>query len=459
MGRQERAEYSGLGPKERIMFALQKISKQKKDDAPFIKSRIMSHDLAHAENSSMPADFMQRSLGNNYIQSLGTDGPSTIQRKCACGGVCTSCQSKGKRIQPKLTVGPANDVYEREADQVADQIMRIPSDSRQHHQTRSSINLHTLRRVPPSDSCRHLQDLPAEVSLPYSGSRPLSDTTRQYMEPRFKTDFSHVRVHTGQAAQDTASKIQAKAFTLGQDIWLGKGAHEGDKRLMAHELTHVVQQQKPDNGLPPSARNLQFADAISHTRSATTSARTIQRLPFGITLPTGLRFLDSTEQTMATGVYGKSLNFSKVLLSNAVGGGGRPFTTYVPSPIPGIDGGTVINIGPSAYNTPGSDRNLLIHELAHSWQSQHHPNPAQFMVNSIASQAAAEVAGASAYCYVPGKAFGLYGAEQIAQQVERGESAIVSEVASVSPGMPHAGNLISLAVPRWETRGDPGVKC
>ena len=88
-------------------------------------------------------------------------------------------------------------------------------------------------------------------------------------------------------------------------------------------------------------------------------------------------------------------------------------------PIPVLGDVTVINAGPSLYSTPGSNPNLLIHELAHSWQSQHHPNPAQYMANSVASQA---VGGSGAYCYRPGRWFGLYGAEQIAQQAERGEA-------------------------------------
>ena len=162
---------------------------------------------------------------------------------------------------------------------------------------------------------------------------------------------------------------------------------------------------------------------------------------------------------MARSVYRGSLDYGKVLLSDALGGGGRPFTTYVPSPIPGISGGTVINIGPTAYARPGSNRALLIHELAHSWQSQHHPNPAQFMVNSIASQAGAAAVGADAYCYVPGRPFATYGAEQIANQVEKGEAPIVAHVASVSPGAADPANIVSLAVPRWETPGSPGVRC
>jgi len=81
------------------------------------------------------------------------------------------------------------------------------------------------------------------------------------------------------------------------------------------------------------------------------------------------------------------------------------------------------------------------------------------MVNSVESQALAAAAGGSAYCYVPGKAFGLYGAEQIAQQVENGEAPIVSEVSSASKWSNHVGNIAGLAIPHWEKRGDPGVKC
>jgi len=210
---------------------------------------------------------------------------------------------------------------------------------------------------------------------------------------------------------------------------------------------------------PASKRSQQLQRAIGN-QGLQNGAPSIQRL-FGISLPTGLRLLDSTEVGLAAGVYGSSIDFSRVFLSNALGGGGRPFTTYVPSPIPGFSGGTVINIGPSAYDTPGSDPDLLIHELAHSWQSQHHPSPAQFMVNSLESQAlaAAVGGGASAYCYVPGKWFGLYGAEQIAQQVENGESAIVSEVSSASAGSTHLGNVTSLAAPHYEVKGGPGVSC
>ncbi len=62
------------------------------------------------------------------------------------------------------------------------------------------------------------------------------------MEPRFGVDFGQVRLHTDEQARESASQIQARAFTYGNNIWLGEGANESDKGLMAHELTHVVQQ-------------------------------------------------------------------------------------------------------------------------------------------------------------------------------------------------------------------------
>lgn len=392
---------------------------------------------------------MQSVASNRQNSGGATRGGSVpgIQKKCACGGSCASSADKeeeGKIIQTKLTIGPANDVYEQEADRVADQVMRMPGSS---IRTEDQPNVGTnIQRITASDGDT-LNSGP-DTKLNQSGGRSLSSPIRNFMEPRFGVDFTDVRLHTDQNAQQTATRVHARAFTYGSHIWLGNGETEQNTDLMAHELTHVVQQKKTD---------LSSSGPLFVIR--TTREPALQRLPFGISLPTGLRFLDSTEETMATSVYSRSLDYSRILLSNAVGGGGRPFTTYVPSPLPGISGGTVINIGPSAYDRPGSERDLIIHELAHSWQSQHHPNPAQFMVNSIASQAAAELAGGSAYCYISGKTFGEYGAEQIATQVEYGVAPIVSEVASTSRGATNLWNVVSLSLPRWEKRGDPGVRC
>jgi hypothetical protein len=79
-----------------------------------------------------------------------------------------------------------------------------------------------------------------------SPGQPLDAATRAYMEPRFGHDFGSVRVHADARAAEAAREVNALAFTVGRDVVFGAGQHrplaaEG-RRLMAHELTHVMQQ-------------------------------------------------------------------------------------------------------------------------------------------------------------------------------------------------------------------------
>ena len=83
-----------------------------------------------------------------------------------------------------------------------------------------------------------------------SPGRPLEPALRQDMEQRFGHDFSRVRVHSGAAAEQSAQDVNANAYTVGNNIVFGAGrfapgTHEG-RRLIAHELTHVVQQSGSD---------------------------------------------------------------------------------------------------------------------------------------------------------------------------------------------------------------------
>lgn len=71
---------------------------------------------------------------------------------------------------------------------------------------------------------------------------PMKPSTRRTLESRMGTDLSDVRVHSDSSAQDSAGSLKAKAFTHKQHIWLGRGQSQDDLRLMAHETTHVLQQ-------------------------------------------------------------------------------------------------------------------------------------------------------------------------------------------------------------------------
>src|SRR5438105_1202427 len=78
-----------------------------------------------------------------------------------------------------------------------------------------------------------------------SPSQPLNADTRSFMEPRFGHDFSQVRAHTDERAAESARAVNALAYTAGQDVVFGGGQYEPEtmegKKLLAHELTHVVQ--------------------------------------------------------------------------------------------------------------------------------------------------------------------------------------------------------------------------
>jgi hypothetical protein len=97
--------------------------------------------------------------------------------------------------------------------------------------------------VPPS---LHVASAPA--------GQPLDPATRAFFEPRFGHDFSGVRVHHGAAAAAATSKLHARAFTLDRDVVFGAGEYRpGDasgRRLLAHELAHVVQQRGRSSGAP-----------------------------------------------------------------------------------------------------------------------------------------------------------------------------------------------------------------
>lgn len=75
---------------------------------------------------------------------------------------------------------------------------------------------------------------------------PLDTASRRYFEPRFGHDFGNVRIHNGPQADTAAARVQARAFTLGHEVVFAAGEHDlgsdGGRRLLAHELTHVVQQ-------------------------------------------------------------------------------------------------------------------------------------------------------------------------------------------------------------------------
>jgi len=150
---------------------------------------------------------------------------------------------KSAWIQTKLTVGPAGDTFEQEADRIADQIMKMPMHGGTAH---SPI---AIQRVEDAATSQRGSDTNASSrvrSVLQSPGHALPEATREFMEPRFGHDFSQVRVHTGMQAAVSASSLRARAYTVGKNLVFGAGQYapgtSAGRNLLAHELTHVVQQ-------------------------------------------------------------------------------------------------------------------------------------------------------------------------------------------------------------------------
>jgi hypothetical protein len=87
------------------------------------------------------------------------------------------------------------------------------------------------------------QDIASQIDSQRGGGSGLASGFRSQMEGAFGADFGEVRVHQGAQADTLNRQMTAKAFTTGNDIFLRSDASTGDSHLMAHELTHVVQQR------------------------------------------------------------------------------------------------------------------------------------------------------------------------------------------------------------------------
>jgi hypothetical protein len=90
--------------------------------------------------------------------------------------------------------------------------------------------------------------LTSRINSRRGGGQALDDNTRSTMESSFGTSFKDVRVHTDAEADSLNRSISARAFTTGNDIFFRKDASPGDHALLAHELTHVVQQRGSTGG-------------------------------------------------------------------------------------------------------------------------------------------------------------------------------------------------------------------
>jgi hypothetical protein len=184
-------------------------------------------------------------------------GNQTLQRLLRSGAV-----------QAKLTVNQPGDRYEKEADRVAESVMRMPDPTGPPTSTAASPQVQRACAACAGggpETCAECAEEPAihrkeasdrgpepgpallsSIAASRAGGQSLPQSERAFFEPRFGHDFGQVRIHTGAKAAESAHSLGAYAYTLGHDIVFDQGRFapgtgEG-RKLLAHELMHVVQQ-------------------------------------------------------------------------------------------------------------------------------------------------------------------------------------------------------------------------
>ena len=202
---------------------------------------LTSPEMGHPANAPLRAQAMadlQRQRGNTYVQRLIRSGA----------------------IQAKLTVSPPDDAYEREADRVAEQVMRVPEpqlrrqvEPEEEEEEEEPIE---MKRI-PGGTPQVSPELEGRIRAQKGGGQALDSKVRDHMESALGADFSRVRVHTDAEADSLAKDLRARAFTTGKDIFFHEGSYQpgsdSGNKLIGHELTHVLQQSGVVPAAPPMA--------------------------------------------------------------------------------------------------------------------------------------------------------------------------------------------------------------
>ncbi len=194
------------------------------------------------------------SAGEQGRSSPGTFSGALLQRQadCACGGGCPRCEAASP-VQAKLAVSQPGDIYEQEADRVAEQVTRMPGRVVQRAcgacakgGACAECGAGGLVQLKAAGGAGRAASVADDFVRDLGQGQPLDAATRGFYESRFGHDFGHVRLHTDARAAASARSINAQAYTVGRDIVFGAGRYapgtSGGAVLLAHELTHVVQQ-------------------------------------------------------------------------------------------------------------------------------------------------------------------------------------------------------------------------
>ncbi|MBS1912605.1 MAG: DUF4157 domain-containing protein [Bacteroidetes bacterium] len=207
--------------------------------------RFIQRALAAATGGGVPPPSTLGALLGSSAPGLAAGTARRLQREYGN-------QFVGRMVQAKLTVNEPGDRYEAEAESVADAVVRAPSvagsepvisDARE---TAPVVHRAPISPAPSSAAQPVPAGTAARIDAMNGGGQPLAGPVRSSMEGHFGQDFGGVRIHTDNGAAQAAKELNARAFTIGNNIAFASGSYAPDtstgRHLLAHELTHVVQQ-------------------------------------------------------------------------------------------------------------------------------------------------------------------------------------------------------------------------
>jgi hypothetical protein len=269
--------------------------------------------LAKKDNNTI-ANRNNKDINNNLIHLQQTSGNQVVQRMV-----------NSNQIQAKLKVSQPNDPYEIEADRVSEQVMRMSSGEGLYF----PIKVTNDRKI--NRKCKSCEEEEQEESKKMKISRKekndnsplnfdtsttigkdISDTinkqgssldspTIEFMENKFGYDFSNIQVHNDSRSHELTNSVNARAFTFKNNIFLNRNESITDKRLMAHELVHVLQQSnnpvRQNMNQNESKDNLFTNHQISFSPSNYIQRRPITNQETSITQKIDLLYNESNNET------------------------------------------------------------------------------------------------------------------------------------------------------------------
>ena len=208
------------------------------------------------------------SVADRILFLQTTVGNKAVQRMIASGS-----------LQAKLSVSKPGDIYEQEADRVAEDVMRMPdrrmvssspgrvgcSECAGNKQVKLKRSKAEVKQPSGHNMPRTLDEIGEQLS---ATSHPMDTETHVLMRDVFDTDFSGVRIHSNSEAQLAAQVMRADAFTIGSHVFFARDKYnpktsEG-KSLIAHELTHVIQQGNASVSINDSVQGEKAVSNLEH---------------------------------------------------------------------------------------------------------------------------------------------------------------------------------------------------